>query len=359
MKTIIALVCLLSGAALSAQQTAQMGGIDWQLEGTVIQENYKGKECLKTNEGAAVARGIDFGNGILEFSMCIQPGRGFAGIRFHGEDGVNFEEFYVRTHQSGNPDAMQYTPVYNGNAGWQLYYGDGYSAATSHAFDTWFPVRLVIAGSRGEVYIGSMEEPVLCIHELKLGKRGGAIVLNGPARFADVRITPLEAPELKGSFKTIERAGEEVIQEYLVSELFDAESLMKESRISGDFLRKLQFETFQTEADGLLNLSRRGALGEGKNAVLLKINVHADSALIKRMDVGFSDVARVYVNGKVIWQGTDTYGSRDYRFLGTLGYFDSVFLDLNRGDNEILILVAENFGGWGFKARFENLLNIH
>jgi hypothetical protein len=30
------------------------------------------------------------------------------------EDAANREEFYIRPHQSGNPDANQYTPVFNG-----------------------------------------------------------------------------------------------------------------------------------------------------------------------------------------------------------------------------------------------------
>ena len=31
----------------------------------------------------------------------------------------------MRPHKSGKPDALQYTPVFNGLSAWQLYYGDG------------------------------------------------------------------------------------------------------------------------------------------------------------------------------------------------------------------------------------------
>ncbi len=358
MKTILYLLFTVISSALFAQQTVHLSGIDWQLDGKVITENYKGKDCLKTDEGTAIAKGIDFRNGIIEFSMCIQPGRGFAGIQFHGDGGKNTEEFYIRKHQSGNPDAMQYSPVYNGNAGWQLYYGDGYSAAKTHVFDQWFTIRLVISGTRGEVYISDMEKPVLLIHELKLGECGGKIALYGPARFSDIKITNLDSPELKGAFKTIHKAGKEVIQKYQVSSIFDAESLINNTTLSTDFIKKLQFKEYKTEADGLLNISQTGSLEKDKNAVLLKINIHSDTDLIKKMNFGFSDIAKIFVNGKAVWQGTDTYGSRDYRFLGTIGYFDSVFLNLNSGENEIIVMVAENFGGWGFKAQFENLNNI-
>lgn len=358
MKTILYFLLSVFSSALFAQQTTHFSGIDWQLDEKVIVENYKGKDCLKTDEGLAVAQGINFKTGIVEFAMCIQPGRGFTGIRFRGDGGGNTEEFYIRTHQSGNPDAMQYTPVYNGNAGWQLYNGDGYSAAKTYVFDRWFSVRLVISGTRGEVYITDMEKPVLIIHELKWGERGGKIALFGPARFADIKITNLDSPELKGPFKTITKAGEEVIQKYQVSEIFDAESLLNKNILPDNFTKKLQFKEYKTEADGLLNISQTGSKENGKNAVLLKINIHSDTDLIKKMDFCFSDIAKIYLNGKAIWQGTDTFRSRDYRFLGTIGYFDSVFLNLKSGENEVIVMVAENFGGWGFKARFENLNDI-
>ncbi len=358
LKTIFYILMALVNFSLFAQNSIEVSGIGWNPEGKVIKENYKGKNCLKTGEGVAVANNLNFKNGVIEFSMCIQAGRGFAGVRFHGDGKGNTEEFYIRKHQSGNPDAMQYTPVYNGNAGWQLYYGDGYSAAKTYIFDEWFNVKLIISGDRGEVYIADMEIPVLIIHELKMGERGGRIAFYGPARFADIKVTDLEAPELKGGFKEIVKAGEEIIQKYQVSEIFNAEPLVHEKRLPGSLTKKLRFKEFDTEADGLLNISKTSALAENKNAVLLKIIINSETDLVKLMDFGFSDAAKIFVNGKAVWLGSDVYRSRDYRFLGTIGFFDSVYLDLKSGKNEIYILVVENFGGWGFKARFNDLDGI-
>ncbi|MCY1720076.1 hypothetical protein OU798_06965 [Prolixibacteraceae bacterium Z1-6] len=358
MKTIFLLLFFCLGSSVLAQPTVHVAGIDWLVQVKVQKEVYKGKECLKTDEGVAIAKDLNFKNGIIQFNMCIQPGRGFAGVRFRGDGMGNTEEFYIRKHQSGNPDAIQYTPVYNGNAGWQLYYGEGYGAVKKHVFDEWFVVKLVISGSKGEVYISDMEKPVLVIHELKLGEREGKIAFYGPARFADIKVTPMDSPVLKGEFKEIVKAGDEVIKSYPVSEVFDAEKLIYENLLPANFTKKLQFNNWETEADGLLNISKTGALAEKKNAVLLKIIIDSETNLLKRMDFGFSDGAKIFVNGKSVWQGNDVYRSRDYRFLGTIGYFDSVYLDLQSGKNEIVVMVAENFGGWGFKARFENLNGI-
>lgn len=356
---LIAIVLFLFvNSSLSAQNVTELNGISWQTEGKVLKENYKNKDCLRTDEGVAIAQNLNFKNGIIEFSMCIQPGRGFAGIRFHGDGMGDTEEFYIRKHQSGNPDAMQYTPVYNGIAGWQLYYGDGYSAAKQHVFDEWFKIKMVISGTKGEVYITDMEKPVLVIHELKLGERDGKIAFYGPARFADIKVTNLDSPELRGAFKEIVKAGDEVIQSYQVSEAFNLNSLINENLLPANFAKKLAFKKWGTEADGLLNIAKTSGLAEKKNAVLLKIEINSETDAIKRMDFAFSDIAKIFVNDKAVWQGSDVYTSRDYRFLGTIGYFDSVFLDLKNGKNEIYIMVAENFGGWGFKARFENMNGI-
>lgn len=358
MKTIIFLFLGIVGLSLNAQNPLELSGIHWNLNGKVVRENYKGKDCLKTDKGVAVAKDLNFKNGVIEFNMCIQQGRGFAGIRFHGDGEGNTEEFYIRKHQSGNPDAMQYTPVYNGNAGWQLYYGDGYGAAKPHVFDEWFRIKLVVSGTRGEVYITDMDKPVLAIHELKMGEREGKIAFYGPARFADIKVINLESPELKGTFKEIKKAGVEVIQKYQVSEIFNAENLFQENLLSAGFTEKLHFKEYDAEADGLINISKTGALADKKNAVLLKISIISEVDQIKMMSFGFSDIAKIFVNGKAVWLGSDVYQSRDYRFLGTIGYFDSVYLDLKKGKNEIVVMIAENFGGWGFKARFENLYGI-
>jgi hypothetical protein len=56
--------------------------------------------------------------------------------------------------------------------------------------------------------------------------------------------------------------------------------------------------------------------------------------------------------------GADDYRSRDYRFLGTIGYFDELYLPLKKGENELIFAVSEDFGGWGIKALFEDPVGI-
>jgi hypothetical protein len=44
--------------------------------------------------------------------------------------------------------------------------------------------------------------------------------------------------------------------------------------------------------------------------------------------------------------------SRDYRFLGSIGWYDTIYLPLVAGDNELVVAVSEDLGGWGLQARF-------
>lgn len=99
-------------------------------------------------------------------------------------------------------------------------------------------------------------------------------------------------------------------------------------------------------------------LHAGKNTVFARTVIRSDAAQTKRLDFGFSDRAVVHLNGRALYRGDDAYRSRDYRFLGSIGYFDSLYLPLVEGDNELLVAVSEDFGGWGVQARFPDALGL-
>ena len=133
-------------------------------------ENYFGRETLFLKGGLAILKDATFENGIIEFEIAFSGERGFMGVVWRVQDDRNFEDFYMRPHQSGKPDANQYTPVFNGNSAWQLYHGEGYSAPTKYKFNNWMPVKVVVSGKRAEIYIMDMDTPALVTHDLKVCK---------------------------------------------------------------------------------------------------------------------------------------------------------------------------------------------
>ena len=126
-------------ANISAQTIKVPTTLDsWDtIGGKPIPETYLGKECFLIQKGAIIARGANLRDGIIEADINFPQQRGFPGIIFRIENDINMENFYVRPHQSGNPDATQYTPIFNDYAGWQLYHGEGYSRAFNFKFDQW------------------------------------------------------------------------------------------------------------------------------------------------------------------------------------------------------------------------------
>ncbi len=120
----------------------------------------------------------------------------------------------------------------------------------------------------------------------------------------------------------------------------------------------LQWDSLASEATGVTNFALLRKKTRKQNTVFAKIVISSDTTQIKQMDFGFSDQVKIYLNDTLLFSANDTYSSRDYRFLGTMGYYDSLFLPLQKGENIIFLAVSERFGGWGVQAKFENSTGI-
>ncbi|MEL6653836.1 MAG: hypothetical protein AAFQ87_23820, partial [Bacteroidota bacterium] len=169
LKCLLPLLGMLFVYTLRAQNSAPISFDDtrWQIDGEYSLETYQGKDCIWLKNGKATLPDVRFRNGVIEYDVAFSTKRGFFGAHFRAQDDLNFEEYYMRAHQSGNPDAMQYTPVFNGFSGWQLYHGEGHGVAHKWRFDEWMHVKLVVNEQQMEVYIDDMENPVLHAFDLK------------------------------------------------------------------------------------------------------------------------------------------------------------------------------------------------
>jgi hypothetical protein len=87
-------------------------------------EEHLGRSSLRMRAGIGTATDAVPEDGTVEFDLALTPDRGFVGGIWRVRDEENFEWFYARPHQSGNPDATQYTPVFNDLSGWQIYHGE-------------------------------------------------------------------------------------------------------------------------------------------------------------------------------------------------------------------------------------------
>jgi sugar lactone lactonase YvrE len=79
--------------------------------------------------------------------------------------------------------------------------------------------------------------------------------------------------------------------------------------------------------------------------------LHADEARTLELQLGYSDYAEVFLDGRPVFVGNSAYRSRDPSFAGIVGLFDQMMLPLSRGDHELMLRITESFGGWAFICR--------
>ncbi|MBD2755171.1 hypothetical protein [Spirosoma validum] len=354
MKSILLTSGLFATHYIAAQTTVPFDTSHWEITGKMEHETFQGKACIRLLDASLYLKDTTFMNGIIEFDMTLSKDRYFPGCGFRLRDKENFEQVYVRPHQLGNPDAIQYTPVFNMQAAWQLYYGDGYSTAVTYPLEEWVHIKLAVRGTQAEVYVGDPNKPALVIHQLKRPVKPGRISLDnrGPVmtRFANFQYTKTDNPTLLGTFKPEAPPKPGTIMHWDVSNTFDEKRLDNSVTIPPDLASRLTWTTLAAEKSGLVNFSRISKLGDGSNAIFAKVTLMSDKPQIKKLQLGFSDRVNVYVNGKLVYGGQDVFMSRDYRFLGTIGYFDTIYLDLKKGKNELWLGVSETFGGWGIQG---------
>jgi hypothetical protein len=324
--------------------------------------DHRGRKAVAFAESVdliAAPEGIQLRDGVLEADVALTGERAFHGLVWRVRDDENYESFYVRPHQVGNPDSVQYNPVWNGVSSWQLYHDEGFWAPVDFPIGDWFTIRIVFAGTRAEVFVGDMATPALEATELKLPAESGAagLFIGGPGLFVSRFAWSFEPPRFRGPGRPPTPAVPGIVPMWLVSDAFLEPNPLPTKLAPGE-LDARTWTHLPAEPSGLANLAIVNGIRDGRNTAWARATIHSDRRDVRAMALGFSDRAAVYLNGRALFHGADGYGSRDYRFLGSIGWYDTVFLPLEAGDNDLAIAISEDFGGWGIQARFDDLAGI-
>jgi hypothetical protein len=336
----------------------------WQLEGAAKVERDGDREVLSVETGEAVRRDVSFQDGTIDFEVQLTRRRSFVYVLFRVLGEGENEEVYLRPHKSGLPDALQYAPVWQGQSAWQLHHGPGGTAAVELAPDVWTRVRLKVAGSRAALYVGDMDKPAMVMPRLAREPRAGGIALRGfspgkptnrpIARYANVVVRPgpvtIDVPAEAAKQPAV-AAG--TVRAWAVSRSFVPRDGAPVEVPSADVLGPLQ--RLETEPDGLLELHRHVKLPAGSRdgTAVARLHVRAAKAGVHPFDLGFSDVATVFVNGRPVFRADASYSFDAPRREGLIGYDQArLYLDLTAGDNEVAVLLSDGFGGWGLMGRF-------
>jgi hypothetical protein len=341
-----------------------------QSQGQLLQD-FQGYPSINLQNGLAI---LDekFLNGIIEFDLWLTEKTTFSGCFFRMTSPGNYEELYLRPFLSGFPDAYQYTPVFNNDPGWQLYHDQydqdnngvwkprgkpvGYNGLITYKLNQWMHVKLVVNGKQAELYLDNNDQPTAFIRELGMKTAAGAVGLTSSATaawFANFTVAHIDNPELKAKEPANLVTPPNTIMNWDVSAAFKEDRIKNLTRLESKFLDGFNWRSVTAEASGVVNLARVSRPTDSTNTILVKLTINSDKRQIKRLDLGYSDRIRAYFNGQIIYSGNTAFRSRDFRYLGTIGYFDALYLPLDKGENTVILAVSESFGGWGIMGKIE------
>jgi hypothetical protein len=345
----------------------------WQFEGEARPAEYQGRPALFLDGGLAVVKDLEMRDGIVDVDVATPAARGFFGFEFRiADDGATAEQLYLRTHKSGAPDAMQYTPVLRTGANWQLYNGPGFTGATGIPKDTWFHLRLVVTGAQARLYVKDMEAPALVMDDLKTGVQKGQValwVLTGATYFSnfEVKTTP-DTPWQRH----LPAMPPGTLAKWSLSPAYDALARNPEKPLTRAESDAIEWRDVEAEPPGIVALyrhldaphlrvsfagdfSKRLEPQPGSRLAYARATIESDGDQVKKLEIGYSDEVSVFLNGRILFRGRSAQNFRDPAFLGIVNpENDAVYLPLRKGPNELLLALGELGGGWGFVCRLSD-----
>ena len=352
------------GVAL-AQERAIAIDSGWVFSGNETRiEEYRGKKSIRMRTGRAIRRDVSFQDGTIEFDMAVTQYRSFVYVQFRMQADDEHEEIYFRPHKSSLPDAIQYAPVWNGESNWQLYHGKGGTAAVTFARDEWIHVRIVVSGQRAALFVADDTIPEL-VMRLAREPAAGYIALRSfvpgggapegvvAATFANVVVRPGYIPfNFATAIRDTTITG--LVTRWQISSAFPVEAGVVRQLPDSVLRTRAQWRSIPVEPNGVAIIGRHRRRPAPQSAVVARLVLRATGGALQRMQLGYSDYVTVFVNGRPLFAGDAHYSFDEPRQDGVIGLYQAmVWLPLTRGDNEILLAVADGFGGWGLTARLD------
>ena len=340
----------------------------WIFEGRAGVAEYLGRRCIMLDGGAATVKDLDLRDGVIDMDVATPATRGFFGIQFRS-DSVNGEFVYLRQHKSGLPDAMQYTPVLNTGLNWQLYSGPGFTGAVNIPRDTWFHLRLAIAGAQARLYVQDTTKPALDMPDLKSGLERGQVALAdliGATCIANVEIHPTSDAPWQRHLPPMPPG---TLVRWSLSPAYDALERDPERPLSAAERAAIRWQAVEAEPPGIVAIYRyrlaphphvtfqtdwstRLNPQPGTGLIYARTSIPADRDEVRKLYLGYSDEVSVFLNGRILYRGRSAQGFRDPGFLGIVSADDdALYLPLRKGANELVLALSELGGGWGFVAR--------
>lgn len=354
------------GQAGGQAQSLSFADPAWDVSGPAVRvaRGERGDELI-VEDGEAARRDVKFEDGTVEFDVRLTRRRSFVFVGFRMVSDEEGEEVYLRPHKSALPDAIQYNSVRQGQGAWQLYHGPGRTAAAAFEFDTWTHVRLVVQGTQAAIFLDDHSTPALRVDHLARRPEEGFLMLRGyvpdgtpgtdpAARFANVRVRPGRVDYAFPPPVPRPVPDGQIIRRWAVSDALQSDGVVEGVLPATARSGARRFTVVDADADGLVELHQwRMVPGQARALAVAEVTVSSAEAQTVVFDLGFSDTATVFLNGRPVFHGQAGYSFDEPRRDGLIGFDQArLYLPLTPGQSVLSVVVGDVFGGWGLMGRF-------
>lgn len=330
-------------------QVIPFGPERWDLANAKVVDHLERKALM----GAALLKDVEFEDGIMECDLAMKAGvRSYPGLLFRVQSLEEYERVYLRPHRSPlYDDAVQYLPAFHGVDSWQIYSGPGITSRAVIPTDRWVHMKIEVLGTQARVFLDNAPQPVLVIGDLKRGKTKGGLGLTTMAdgnsffsNFSFRRASSLSFPPAPLIHQPPGCVLDWELSQPLKKRLLDFDGYPDLKALG-----LARWTKVAAQSNGVVDIARTyGRLGTEPDGILARAVIRADKDGPRKFWFGYSDEASLFINGRHVFYGNSAYRYRDTSFLGVVGLYDAVNLPLTKGDNELLIMIGETSGGWGF-----------
>ncbi len=322
--------------------------------------------------GTGYVKGVMLLNGTIEADIWVAEAISFAGFMFHGQSFEQLEWIWFRAHKTNGlaSDGIQYAPAYRGISCWQLY--PQYNAKVAIPKNEWVHLKLKILNGTAIFYVKDMQKPVMTIDHLQHGNKKGLIGLKAlqtdTVYFSNFTYRIDETSEVVALPQEI--VAPNVVTAWRLSPSYPIASVdaVPTTYPAQQIADIESWITPDVAASGLVNISKYHGLkqharnqAEGGRPLVAILRTFIEAKEVKRvkMNFGYSDAVTIFLNGVPLFSGNSAFLSRNESYSGWISFNDAVFLNLKKGRNELVAVVAEDFGGWGFQAKLDDVNGIH
>jgi hypothetical protein len=186
---------------LDVQGISDKGADPLKIQASVA--NYRGRQAVRilNDDGpgtvsggqvVAIVKASDFKDGTIEAEVAGTPRagakpstRGFIGIAFRVQGrGSRFETFYLRMTNGRADDQLQrnHSAQYASHPDfpWNRLREENpgvYESYVDLEPGTWTRIKIVVAGTKAQLYVNGADQPCLIVNDLKLGETRGPVAL--------------------------------------------------------------------------------------------------------------------------------------------------------------------------------------